>query len=274
MTADEARLGQYIEAWKSTADDTVALLRSLDAEDWSKPTDLPGWDVRAVAAHLAHLESELAGFEQTPVDVPELEHVRSPMGTYTEIGPLARASWEPTAVVDELEQAVSVRFLGLREDPPTDGSADPPRTPGGIGWSWETLLRNRPLDMWMHEQDIRRAVGRPGDLNTPGAAHTVTVFTMSFAYSVGKRVAPPEATTVVLDVRGVQPVHLAVGVDAGGRAALMPSDPEVPTVHLEMDLETFTILGGGRRPPESLDVRVTGDTGLGRRILEAMAVTP
>ena len=37
------------------------LLRELDPDDWAKPTDLPGWNVRYIAAHLAHLESELAG---------------------------------------------------------------------------------------------------------------------------------------------------------------------------------------------------------------------
>jgi uncharacterized protein (TIGR03083 family) len=274
MTSDQTRLGQYIEAWKSSVDDTVALLRSLDDEDWTRPTDLPGWDVRAVAAHLAHLESELAGFEQAPVEVPELEHITSPMGLYTERGPLARTGWEPAAIIDELEKAASVRYAELLDDPPTDGSARPPITPGGIGWNWETLLRNRPLDMWMHEQDIRRAVGRPGGLDTAGAAHTVMVLTMRFAYSIGKRVAPPSGTTAVLDVRGISPVHLAVEVNADGRAVPRSDDPVDPTVRLTMDLETFTILGGGRRPAASLDVAVEGDQQLGRRILDALAVTP
>ncbi len=274
MTSDQARLGQYIETWKSTVDDTVALLRALDAEDWSKPTDLPGWDVRAIAAHIAHLESELAGFDQAPVEVPELEHVTSPMAVYTEMGPIARTGWEPAAIIDELEKAAGVRYAALRERPPADASGAPPITPGGIGWNWETLLRNRPLDVWMHEQDIRRAVGRPGDLSTAGAAHTVLVFTMSFAYSIGKRVAPPAGTTVVLDVRGTSPVHLAVEVNADGRAIPRATDPEHPTVHLTMGLETFTVLGGGRRSPDSLDVQVDGDQELGRRVLDALAVTP
>jgi uncharacterized protein (TIGR03083 family) len=274
MTSDQARLARYIDTWKSTVDDTVALLRSLDHEDWSRPTDLPGWDVRAVAAHLAHLESELSGVEQTPVEVPELEHIRSPMGSYTEMGPLARAAWTPERIIDELETAAESRLAKLRADPPSDGSGKPPTTPGGIGWNWETLLSNRPLDVWMHEQDIRRAVGRPGDQNTPGAAHTVRVFTKSFGYVVGKRVAPPAGTTVMLDVTGEDPVHLAVGVNDDRRAVPLTADPDDPTVHLRMDTEAFTILGGGRRTPEEVEVQVDGDRELGRLILTAMAVTP
>jgi uncharacterized protein (TIGR03083 family) len=274
MTSDQARLSQYIDAWKASVDDSVALLRSLDEDDWSRTTDLPGWDVRAVASHLAHLESELAGFEQAPVDVPELAHIRSPMGTYTEMGPLARARRSAEEIIDELETAASARSTELRDNPPTDGTGRPPRTPGGLGWDWETLLSNRVLDVWMHEQDIRRAVGRPGGLNRPGAAHAAQVFTRSFPFSVGNRVAPPAGTTAVLDVSGVSPVHLAVEVTAEGRAVPMSIEPDRPTVQLSMDLETFIVLGGGRRSSSEVDVQVTGDHGLGRRILDAMAVTP
>lgn len=274
MTSDQDRLAGYIETWERTVDDTLRLLRSLDDEDWSRPTDLPGWDIHAVAAHLAHLESELSGVEQTTVEVPALDHIRSPMGAYTEMGPRARADWTPAQIVDELSRTTQSRATELRENPPTDGSSRPPITPGGIGWSWETLLRNRPFDVWMHEQDIRRAVGRPGGQNTPGAAHAVHVLTRSFPFSVGKRVSPPAGTTVVLEVRGDQPVHLAVEVNPGGRAVPMTSDPANPTTRLRMDTETFIILGGGRRSPADVEVQVEGDQELGRRILDAMAVTP
>jgi hypothetical protein len=39
-------------------------------------------------------------------------------------------------------------------------------------------------------------------------------------------------------------------------------------------VETFILLAGGRRPVAELSVEVEGDDDLGRRILEAMAVTP
>ena len=274
MTSDEDRLGRYVDAWKSTVDETVVLLRSLEEADWSRPTDLAGWDVRAVASHLAHIESELAGLDQDAVEVPALEHVRSPMGRYTEKGPLARRDWAPEMIVDELERAAAIRLAELRAHPPSDRSADPPITPGGIGWNWETLLRNRPLDVWMHEQDIRRAVGRPGDLDTAGAAHTVRVFATSLPYTVGKRVAPPAGTTVVVDVHGTCPVHVAVQMGEDGRATPMTTDPETPTVRLAMDTETFVLLCGGRRSAAGLEVLVIGDEQLGRRLLAVMAVTP
>jgi uncharacterized protein (TIGR03083 family) len=274
MTSDQERLTGYVESWRSTVDEVVALLRSLDDGDWSKPTDLPGWDVKGVACHLAHLESELAGVKQKRVELPERDHYTAPTAMYTELGLVAREDLSGAEVTDELEESARTRYEQLRADPPTDGKADPPRTPGKIGWNWETLLGNRVVDVWMHEQDIRRAVGRPGGMNTPGAAHTIATFAHSFPYAVGKRVAPPVGTTVVLDVTGVSPVHLAVQVDESGRAVPLTADPEKPTVSLRTDVETFAMLGGGRRPAAELPVEVDGDEELGKRILQAMAVTP
>jgi len=274
MTSDQERLSGYVSAWKSTVDDVVALLRSLDEEDWSRPTDLPGWDVKGVAAHLAHLESELAGVKQKRVELPEREHYTAPSARYTELGLVARDEMSGPEITEELQEAARARHEQLLAEPPADGKGTPPRTPGKIGWDWETLLSNRVLDVWMHGQDIRRAVGRPGGLTGPGAEHTVATFTMSFPYAVGKRVAPPEGTTVVLDVSGVSPVHLAVEVNDSGRAVPMTTEPTEPSAALRMDLETFAMLAGGRRAAAELDVEVHGDAELGQRVLEAMAVTP
>ncbi len=62
------------------------------------------------------------------------------------------------------------------------------------------LLSNRPVDVWMHEQDIRRAIGRPGGYSSPAAAHVMGVFGQALPMVVGKRVAPPVGTTVTLEV--------------------------------------------------------------------------
>ena len=274
MTTDAERLAGYIEVWKEAVDDVVALLRGLSADEWRTPTDLAGWDVRAVACHLAHLESELSGVEQAPVEVPELEHLTAPSARYTESGVIVRRELTDQEIVDELVEATDRRLKQLRDDPPTDPSAMPPVTPGGLPWTWEKALRNRPFDIWMHEQDIRRAIGRPGGLDSAPAAHCLTMLTMSFPVSVGKFVKPPAGTTVVLDVSGVRPVHLAVRMNEEGRASVLDEDPAEPTVGLGMDTESFVILGGGRRPADRLPATVTGDEELGRRILDALSVTP
>ncbi|HEX6249211.1 MAG TPA: maleylpyruvate isomerase family mycothiol-dependent enzyme [Nocardioidaceae bacterium] len=274
MTSDQERLLGYVESWRSAVDDAVTLLRSLDDTDWSRPTDLPGWDVKGVASHLAHLESDLAGVKQRRVELPDLPHLTAPTSRFTELGLVARHDMTPADIVDELEESARVRHEHLLADPPTDGKADPPRTPGRIGWDWETLLSNRVVDVWMHEQDIRRAVGRPGGFGSAGAAHTVAVFARSFPFVVGKLVAPPAGTTVVLDVTGTEQVHLVVRVDDTGRAVVVTEAAPEPTVTLRMPVESFVVLAGGRRAVDEVPVEVAGDESLGRRVLEAMAVTP
>jgi uncharacterized protein (TIGR03083 family) len=274
MSSEENRLQSYVDTWAAAVADVLTLLRSLSDDDWDKPTDLPGWDVRAVAAHLAHLESELAGNAQEDVEVPEASHIVSPMSAYTERGPLARGSWTTDEIIDELERSCAKRLAELRADPPTDPQGDPPLTPAGIGWTWETLLSNRPLDVWMHEQDIRRAVERPGGFESAAAAHTASVFARGLGYVVGKRVAAPPGTTVVLDVTGPQLVHADVAVGDDGRGRPLEEEPREPTVRLVTDLESYVVLCGGRRGPDYVSVEVEGDTDLGRRIVEALAVTP
>ena len=51
----------------------------------------------------------------------------------------------------------------------------------------------------------------------------------------------------------------------------LTGDDDVPT---PMDTEAYVVLCGGRRPASDLDVEVGGDDALGRRVLDAMAVTP
>lgn len=270
---DAGRLQQYIDTWRVTVAENVALLRSLDAADWGKPTDLPGWNVRYIAAHLAHLESELVGNPQKHVDVPEAPHIKSSMSAFTESGPLARADWTTDAIIDEIEASAAKRGDALRAMMPLDPTAPGDGFAAVVGWDWETLLSNRAVDQWMHQQDIRRAVDRPGGLAGPGGAHALAVFARGLPYVVGKRVAPPPGTTVVLDITGEHPATLAAVVADDGRAARHDAAPAEPTVRIGMDFETFIVLSGGRRTPEQVTTTITGDGQIGNAVLANLAVT-
>ena len=88
--SDQVELAGYVDIWWQAVDDFTGLLEELREEDWSAPTDLPGWDVKACAAHTAHLESVLAGEPEETADVGEPPHVTGLMGLYTEIGVVNR----------------------------------------------------------------------------------------------------------------------------------------------------------------------------------------
>src|SRR6476659_6630271 len=139
--------------------------------------------------------------------------------------------------------------------PPTDATARPERIFGGVPWDWERLLRNRPLDVWMHEQDVRRAVDLPGGMDSAGARHTAAYLAERLGVVLAKRVGAPAGTTAVLEVGGQPPVAFAV-TDAG-RGVPLPTLPADPTVCLRLEREAFVVLAGGRREPEAGSVEVS-----------------
>jgi len=265
-------LVRYVEVWWQAVDDFTSLLEELSAEDWSAATDLPGWDVSAVAAHVAHLESMQAGRPHDDVALDDTDHVRNEMGTFTEQGVVARRGRTPDELIQETRGSATARHTQLLEDPPTDGSAAAPGVSGAIGWTLEQLLRNRPLDVWLHEQDVRRAVGRPGNLDSPAAVHTADYLAESMGFVLGKRAGAPAGATLVLEIAGHPAYGFEVGDDGRGRPTAQP--PADPTVRITTDRETFVLLAAGRRRPEPGRAQVEGDTDLGERVLAAMAVTP
>jgi uncharacterized protein (TIGR03083 family) len=269
---DASRLAELVETWRQAIAEFVALARDIPEDQADLPTDLEGWTVKDNVAHTAHLESVLAGGPEETGPVEEAPHVRNLSGLYTEQGVAARRDRDLQELADEIEQAAATRHAALQADPPTDGASAPPKTPGDVGWTTERLLSNRPLDVWMHEQDIRRAIGRPGGFDTPAARHTVAVFGQALPMVVGKRVAPPAGTTVRVDVPDAdQTWTVRVGDD--GRAGLVEPVDE-PTVRITLGTEDFVLLAGGRRGVDATDPKVEGDTELGRAVLSNLAVTP
>jgi len=276
---DQDRLTTYVEVWWSAVADALDLFDQVPDDAWHRPTDLPGWDVHDVVAHLAHLERVLADGADEPADPaadPAAEppaHVRSAMGRYTEAGVVARRDQAPAALLAELREATARRHAALLADPPTDPAATADFCFGGMPWTWEALLGNRPLDVWMHEQDVRRAVGLPGGTDTLAARHTVDRLLPGQPFVLGKRVGAPPGTSVRWEVDGHDPLVVAVGDD--GRAGVVaPTPGDEPTLTVACDRETFALLAAGRQPMVPVAPAMTGDLELGTRYLASMVTVP
>lgn len=267
---DADRLRDYVEVWWQAVDDFTRLLEDLPEDAWQAPTDLPGWTVHDVAAHVAHLEAGMAGVPHDNVDIGEPAHVRGRMGSYTEQGVVARKDRSPNELIREIRENATKRHTQLLTEPPSDATATADGFAAVVGWSWERLLRNRPLDVWMHEQDVRRATGQPGGLDSAAAQHTADYLLESLPLVVGKRVAPPAGTSVLVKVAGSPPYAVSVGED--GRAHVLPEPPEEPTVTLSFSREDFIVATGGRREPA--DATVEGDEDLAAQVLANLAITP
>jgi uncharacterized protein (TIGR03083 family) len=261
------RLEGLVHAWLTCVGDIHDLLVDLEPSDWQRPTSCPGWTVHDVVAHLAAIEHELTTGER-PATVPA--GARDVVSAYTQAGVDARRDRSAEDLVEEFAAATAARADQLAALSPTDPTGTPDRTPGGIGWDWQTLLRNRVIDVWVHEQDIRRATHRAGGMSTPAAEVTTAVFAAALGYIIGKRVgaAPGIAVRVVID-----DVATTYAVDDNGRCN--PTNADVrPDVELRMDRATFTGLAAGRLSVTDAQVQSTGDDDLAQRILTSMAVTP
>jgi uncharacterized protein (TIGR03083 family) len=272
MTDAAEELHAYVDVWWDAVNDFTTLLDEVPAEAWHTPTDLPGWDIQAVVAHTAHLESLLAGKEHDEVEIGDAAHVRGMMGQFTEQGVVARRDNTPDELLNEIRSSTTARHTQLLAEPPTDPSAPATGLFGALGWDMRTLLRNRPLDVWMHEQDIRRALAMPGGMDTPAAEHTTGYLTGSLGLVLAKKAKAAPGTSMLLEVDGHAAV--AVVVTDEGRGVLLEELPAEPTVGLRTDRESFILLAGGRRRPEPGRVEVFGDPDLGQRLLEHLAVTP
>ncbi len=272
MTDAPEQLSAYVDVWWEAVNDFTALLDKVPADAWRTPTDLPGWDVRAVVAHTAHLESLLAGHEHEDVEIGDAPHARGTMGEFTEQGVVARRDRTTDELLNEIRSCATARHTQLLADPPTDPTAPAPGLYGAIGWDTYTLLRNRPLDVWMHEQDVRRALAMPGGMGTLAAEHTANYLSESLGFVLAKKLKAAPGTTVLLEVEGHDPI--AATVTDAGRGQLIDQLPGEPTVALRTDRESFIVLAGGRRRPESGRVEIFGDEALGLRLLDHLAVTP
>lgn len=244
------------------------LVTGLTPEQWHTPTPLPGWDVHAVISHIIGTESALLGIA-TPdadIDVSALEHVRNDFGATNECW-VRHLSAESGADLIQRFRAVT----GDRRKYLTDLSDEewnaPTRTPAGPD-SYGRFMRVRVFDCWMHEHDIRDALGRPAsgaELNSPAARLALDEMAASMGYVVSKLGGAPDGSRVAIELSGPLARTIRVVVDGRGQVVDDFAGLE-PTATLRMDGLLFARLAGGRVP--SAPVEFGGDKEVGARIVE------
>jgi uncharacterized protein (TIGR03083 family) len=243
------------------------LCAGLPGSQWELPTGCPGWTVKDHLSHLVDYEARAVGRAAPQHEPGPLPHVKNEMGKANEIGVDLRRQRSGAQVLGEFREVTRERLAQLRALTGQDLAA-PVTTPAGPG-TMADLLTLRVMDSWMHEQDIRRATGRPGDTDGPAAEEAVGYFTRFLPYVVGKRAAAPEGSTVVFRTGGLDPVAVQV---TGGRGVPAPG-PGGATVSLAIPVTTFAALAGGRSDVPD-DAGITGDRELGRRVLDSLSLLP
>lgn len=266
---DRSFIDQLADTWGHLS----SLSHALGEEEWSRPTDCPGWDVRAHVAHVAGTEATLLGRPAPPAAAPA-PHVRNPIGESNEAWVEHWRERPADELVAALDEITAARLDALRAM--TDDQLDAP------GWSpigeapYSTFMGIRVMDCWVHEQDIRQATGRPWRLDGPAAPASLDRLLSSLGYVIGKRVAPEEGSVVAVRVEG--PLRRDVVLAIRGGRAVPAGDGAVPGVVVAAPGEVFVRLAAGRLAGRDALagglVRLDGDRGVAERVVTSLAHLP
>lgn len=249
------------------------LLGSLPEADWATPSALPGWTVHDLVAHLIGTESMLLGKDTPPSDddVSSLPHVHNDIAAFNERWVLAIRALTPKQALAEYRDVIAQRTAALAAMTQDDFDA-PSWTPVGQG-TYGRFMQIRLFDCWLHEQDIRDAVGRPGHEAGPCAEVAIDEVMGAIGYLVGKRAGAPDGSSVTIELTG--PVRRSVHVAVDGRAKVVAELPGPATTTVRLGSGLFARLAGGRVSPDDhlAEVDIQGDADLGRQLVRNLAFT-
>ncbi|MCX5211801.1 maleylpyruvate isomerase family mycothiol-dependent enzyme [Kitasatospora sp. NBC_00240] len=271
---DNQTVQAYTDAWTQSIESISELVAPLPADAWNRATECPGWSVRDVVSHVIAFESELLGDPRPIHSLPsDLRHVTDEFTRYMELPVDKRRCHTSPEMTGELEYTIIRRSRALRtaRHEPTD----PVRWPAGPftrDLPYHELLRLRVFDVWVHEQDLRRALGEPGNLDSAAALISRDHLVAALPKAVAKLAGAPAGSTVGFDVTGPVEFLRTVRVDAAGHGSVDDSISLAPDVQFTLGWETYVRLACGRGRPGP--VKTEGDEELAARILANFAVTP
>jgi uncharacterized protein (TIGR03083 family) len=257
-----------IDVWREAMTD----FRDAAARaQWRAPSVLPGWTVADVVAHVTSIERALSG-HQDPAHEPDwaaLPHAGDGFGRITEVPVDLRRAWSREEVLAEFDAMLVEREAALRALRASDPGLV--MSPLGTMMPLDEMIAMRVFDTWVHEQDIRVAVGDPGHLGTAPAHMAAGRMRRALGFVWAKKVDAPVGATLQVTVTGpgVQFRDTVVRADDGkGRPV---ADVEDPTVALTMSFPGFVALTCGRGAAQ---VSIAGDQALGQRTVERFNIAP
>jgi len=230
------------EAFEVAAASLDAVLASLSDAEWRTPA-LRGLDVQGLVGHLIGVELAFANALDDP-EGPQggADHVAS-----TDPLALAQGRRPPAETRRDWQAALELTRSRLGGHAPTSSEVVPFH---GIRLPLGVLMVVRTFELWTHEEDIRRAVGRP--LDPPGAAslRLMTDVACGLLPGVLSRSVPVGAPTTRLVLTG-----------PGGRTWMSAGGPGADPVatRIVMDAVHFCRLVANRVDPAAVEAEVRGD---------------
>lgn len=266
-------------AYAQTIQAISDLGHSLRPGDAERETACPGWTVRDQFAHIVSLEAWVQGEEAPDLDLSDRPDVKEGIGVIVERFLASRRDRSLEELLEELDFLASSRVQHLQAEStsPEDAAAGPFGPTTLLG-----LTESRLFDLWVHEQDIREAIGRPGNLDSPAAAHVVRLLFDALPRIVARTAKVPAGHAVILDLSG--PVVGRAGArveERDGKPHGIPlftggteQHPDVVSTTLTLSTQAATRRAAGRVSTDDTHVTVTGDQEIARRVLDALVIAP
>jgi uncharacterized protein (TIGR03083 family) len=241
-----------VDAYRRTTQSMTALLESLDVTDWKRPA-LRDLDVQGLVGHLIGVESHFqSGFPGSGRAAPE-DHIAS-----TQPFADAQATRAPAETLQALRDAIAATLL-LVDDAGKDllGSE---MSMHGMTLPVGAMLVVRAFETWTHEEDVRRATGRP--LSAPDAS------TLQLMTNLAVTLLPAGMARAGRPGDGRLGRIVLTGPGGGTwQKPLGAGDAPSPDVRLVADAVAFCRLVANRMQPADVEAIVSGDADLGDAIL-------
>jgi uncharacterized protein (TIGR03083 family) len=254
------------QTWESLAE----VSHELSTNEWALPTDCPGWDVKDQLSHLIGIERAIEGEAAPSWTDPLGAHVKNDFAATNEPWIAVRRATSGPDVWAEFVD-ITRRRLAEESQNSEDDWAAVGFTPVGQR-PRAVFMEVRVFDSWVHEQDVRRALDRPGGSGNVASAMALTRVQDAMPFVVGKKAACADGTAVRFEVEGPadDARDFTIAVE-GGRAR--PVENAAPTTTLSLTSLDFMRLGCGRTTVAQLPdgaVAMTGDEAVGRQVLDSM----
>jgi uncharacterized protein (TIGR03083 family) len=259
------------EVWASLDE----VLSSLSDDQWHTATPLAGWDVQDNVAHIIGTEEMLNGVPAPAIEIDRgaRDHIRNDIGEFNEQWIEALRPMNPPMVLDRFREITGQRLRVLSELSQDEWDAET-FTPAGQD-TYGRFMQIRVFDCWLHEQDIRDAVGRPGHETGLAVEVTLDEMTTALGFVVGKKAGAQPGDRVTFALTDGRALVREIHVEVVDRAMVVDRLHLPATLVLTMPVGVMTRRCAGRVGPDELrdQIVIDGDEDLAEKILQNQSYT-
>jgi uncharacterized protein (TIGR03083 family) len=244
------------EAFKRTVAAFAGTIGDLSTADWGQPA-LRELDVQGLVGHLIGVEHDfqtaLGLAPRSGSNSPGVDHIASTQSTAN-----AQAGRPPEETRRDWLSAVSLTTGHVAAVDDTGLRA--PVTLHGATFPLDAYLIVRSFEMWTHDEDIRRATGRPLAAPEPARLTLMTQLAVSLLPAGMMRAGRPGLERTV---------RLVLTGPGGGTwpAAVGPADGSPAGARLVLDTVSFCRLVANRIDDDDSGALVSGDRSLAGHVL-------